>query len=192
MIGTNDFEYIYVEYKQRFIVIANTYIQNKALAEDLVTDSFMYFWENRETIRIEPSEAPAYILTTVRHKCIDALRERQLKLRTQQNIYQRACRDIQVNLETLEECDLAKVLFSNEIEMIFRKSLADMPELSAQVFIAHRFEGQTYEEIARHYNLTVHQVTRRMQYCLKILRDDLGDYLPTSTIFLLLPYIWHK
>lgn len=192
MIGTNDFEYIYVEYKQRFIVIANAYIQNKALAEDLVTDSFMYFWENRETIRIEPSEAPAYILTTVRHKCIDALRERQLKLRTQQNIYQRACRDIQVNLETLEECDLAKVLFSNEIEMIFRKSLADMPELSAQVFIAHRFEGQTYEEIARHYNLTVHQVTRRMQYCLKILRDDLGDYLPTSTIFLLLPYIWHK
>lgn len=192
MIGTNDFEYIYVEYKQRFIVIANAYIQNKALAEDLVTDSFMYFWENRETIRIEPSEAPAYILTTVRHKCIDALRERQLKLRTQQNIYQRACRDIQVNLETLEECDLAKVLFSNEIEMIFRKSLADMPEQSAQVFIAHRFEGQTYEEIARHYNLTVRQVTRRMQYCLKILRDDLGDYLPTSTIFLLLPYIWHK
>ena len=76
--------------------------------------------------------------------------------------------------------------------MIFRKSLADMPELSAQVFIAHRFEGQTYEEIAQHYNLTVRQVTRRMQYCLKILRDDLGDYLPTSTIFLLLPYIWHK
>ena len=74
--------------------------------------------------------------------------------------------------------------------MIFRKSLAEMPELSAQVFIAHRFEGQTYEEIARHYNLTVRQVTRRMQCCLKMLRDDLGDYLPT--ILLLLPYMWHK
>lgn len=190
MIGINDFECIYAEYKQRFIVIANAYIQNKALAEDLVTDSFVYFWENRETIRIEASDAPVYILTTVRHKCIDALRERQSKLRTQQNIYQRACRDILVNLETLEECDLAKLLFSNEIEMIFRKSLSEMPELSAQVFIAHRFEGQTYEEIARHYNLTVRQVTRRMQYCLKILRDDLGDYL--LAIFLLLPYMWHK
>lgn len=45
-ITLEDFERLYSEYKPRFIIIARSYIRNNMAAEDIVTDSFLYFWEN--------------------------------------------------------------------------------------------------------------------------------------------------
>ena len=44
-ITLEDFERLYSEYKPRFIIIARSYIRNNMAAEDIVTDSFLYFWE---------------------------------------------------------------------------------------------------------------------------------------------------
>ncbi|EKC62617.1 hypothetical protein LEA_11750, partial [human gut metagenome] len=41
---------------------------------------------------------------------------------------------------------------------------------------------QTYQEIAQRYNISVRKVTREIQQCLKLLREDLGDYLPLAII----------
>lgn len=46
-ITLEDFERLYSEYKPRFIIIARSYIRNNMAAEDIVTDSFLYFWETR-------------------------------------------------------------------------------------------------------------------------------------------------
>lgn len=61
---------------------------------------------------------------------------------------------------------------------------AEIPELSAQIFIANRFEGHPYQEIAQRYGISVREVTREIQRCLKLLREDLGDYLPWPPHFL--------
>lgn len=185
-----EFDRLYAEYKPRFIIIACSYLRDKVLAEDLVTDCFLYFWENREEICMTSENIPAYILGIVRHKCIDALRERQQHLQTQQQIYRIGLRNIRENLEALEECDLAKILFRQEVEDIFRRRLAEMPELAAQIFIASRFEDKTYQEIARQHNVSVRKVTREIQRCLKLLREDLGDYLPLATM--LFPHLFDK
>lgn len=185
-----EFDRLYAEYKPRFIVIAHSYLRDKVLAEDLVTDCFMYFWEKREEISMNTENIPAYILGIVRHKCIDALRERQQHLQTQQQIYRIGLRNIRENLEALEECDLAKILFRQEVEDIFRRRLAEMPELAAQIFIANRFEDKTYQEIAKQHNISVRKVTREIQRCLKLLREDLGDYLPLAAV--LFPHLFDK
>ncbi len=189
-INMSEFDRLYAEYKPRFIVIANAVLRDKTLAEDLVTDGFLYFWEKRAEIALVADNIPAYILGIIRHKCIDALRERQSRFHAQQHIYQDQLRAIRENLEVLEECDLSKILFHRDVEEIFRRRLAEMPELTAQVFMASRFEELTYEEIAHKYNLSVRQVTRKIQQCLKILRDDLGDYLPLA--LLIASQTWHK
>ena len=137
----------------------------------------MHFWEKREEIVPVTENIPAYILGMVRHKCIDALRTRQQHLMTQQQIYQLEMRSIRENLAALEECDLAKILFRSEV-------------LSAQIFIANRFENQTYQEIAQRYGISVRKVTREIQRCLKLLREDLGDYLPIAV--LLFPHFLDK
>lgn len=91
------------------------------------------------------------------------------------------------NLNALEDCDLAKTLFRQEIEEIFRRRLTEMLELSAQIFIANRFEEMTYQQIADRYGISVRKVTREIQRCLKLLREDLGDYLPV--VLLVFPHL---
>lgn len=177
-----EFDRLYGAYKPRFILIACSYLRDRSAAEDLVTDCFMHFWEKREEIVPTTENIPAYILGMVRHKCIDALRTRQQHLLTHRQIYQLEMRNIRENLAALEECDLAKILFRSEVEEIFRRRLAEMPELSAQIFIANRFENQTYQEIAQRYGISVRKETREIQRCLKLLREDLGDYLPVAIL----------
>lgn len=184
------FDQLYAEYKDRFILIASSYLRDKTSAEDLVTDCYMHFWENRKEICASTKNIPAYILGMVRYKCIDALRRKQQHLQIYQQLYQIHLRNIRENLAALEECDLAKVLFREDVEKIFRRRLAEMPELSAQIFMANRFEDQTYQEIAQRYNIPVRRVTREIQQCLKLLREDLGDYLPLVVI--LFPHIFNK
>lgn len=187
MIDQQHFDTLYSEYKPRFIVIAHSYIRDWVLAEDLVNDSFLCFWEKRAEIFLTDQKIPPYILGIVRHKCIDALRERQTQMQAQQTIYHHGLRNIRANLNALEDCDLAKTLFRQEIEEIFRRRLTEMPELSAQIFIANRFEEMTYQQIADRYGISVRKVTREIQRCLKLLREDLGDYLPV--VLLVFPHL---
>ena len=190
ILDTHEFDRLYSEYKSRFIVIAYALLRDKTLAEDLVTDSFLLLWEKRREIQLSQDEFPAYILGIVRHKCIDALRERQTHLQIQHQMYLRGMRNIRTSLGLLEDCDLSKVLFHKDVEEIFRRRLAEMPELSAQIFIANRFEDQTYQQIAERYGISVRKVTREIQRCLHLLREDLGDYLPV--VMLLLPNLLSK
>lgn len=187
MIDQKHFDTLYAEYKPRFVVIAHSYLRDWDSAEDLVNDSFLSFWERREELLLSTPKIPPYILGILRYKCIDALRERQTQFKAQQTIYNHGLRNIQANLDALEDCDLAKTLFRQEIEEIFRRRLAEMPELSAQIFIANRFEEMTYQQIADRYGISTRKVTREIQRCLKLLREDLGDYLPL--VMMLFPHL---
>lgn len=52
-----EFGRMFVHYRPRFEIIARRYVRNDAVAEDIVSDSFMAFWENRDRIP-PPSRRP--------------------------------------------------------------------------------------------------------------------------------------
>ena len=41
---------LYTLYKDRFVRIAMSYVRDRMAAEDIVTDSYMAFWENRHEL----------------------------------------------------------------------------------------------------------------------------------------------
>ena len=153
-----------------------SYVRNIEQAKDIVSDSFLYVWENRDRISFETRSVQAYILITVKHKCLNALLEQQNKEKIHRHIYHKTSREEQINL--LKDDELTLRLFSREIQEIFQKELSKLPELTARVFVASRLEDQTYQEIAARYGITVRQVTREMQRALASLRVSLKDYLP--------------
>ena len=63
-----EFGELYKRYKARFESFAVGYVQDRLIAEDVVTDAFIYYWENRSRLDAD-CNAAAYILTTIRHKC---------------------------------------------------------------------------------------------------------------------------
>lgn len=174
----DDFGRLYDEFRPRFIEFARGYVKDRLTAEDLVTDSFLYFWENRG--RIDPScNVAAYVFTTLRHKCLNHLRARLVRLRAQSEIEQLEKRVLNENIRSLERCD-PQQLFEGEIERIVRESLAEMPELTRGVFTEQRFRGRSYREVAELFGITERRVGTELEKALGLLRHALRDYLPAA------------
>lgn len=172
---------MYGKYSARFIEIAMSYLQDRMEAEDVVSESFMTFWDSRETAEL-PESLPAYILGIVKHKCLDHLRSRQSSQKRTFNIYEQACMDAKVRI--LQNDSLTQKLFEDEIVTIFERELQKMPPMTASVFYASRVEGKTYKEIAEALGIPVRTVTREIQNGLAAMRRSLKDYLPLAAILL--------
>ena len=179
-----EFGQLYNMYRQRFVIIARRYVRDRMVAEDIVADSFVSFWNNRANI---PSEAnlPAYILTIVKNNCLNWLHAQQIHMRIEQQLQTTQSRLIDSSIRSLESCDPER-LFAVEVQRITADAMSKMPELTKMVFSKSRNEGKTYAEIAEECGISVRQVTSEIQKALAILRNALKDYMPT---FLLALYI---
>lgn len=170
------FNQLFTDYKSRFIHFANTYVGDSMIAEDIAIDSLMYYWENRDNLAPD-SNIPAYILTIIKHKCLNHLQ----RLRTQEDIveYLRNCDLWELNLRiaTLEACNPEK-LFSNELQALVDEGLKTLPEQTRDIFIRSRYNNQTHKEIAESLGISTKSVEFHITKALKVLRVTLKDYFP--------------
>lgn len=180
-ISLQEFTSLYAEYSRRFTDIAFSYLQDRQEAEDVVSESFMTFWNGRENAA-PAQNLPGYILGIVKHKCLDALRSRESSERRCRNIYQQACQDAKIRV--LQNDELTEKLFEDEIIAIFERELAKMPAQTAAIFQASRVEGKTYKEIADSMGIPVRTVTREIQRGLAHLRRSMKDYLPLALLLI--------
>lgn len=179
---TAEFGRLFATWRARFEAIACRYVRSAAVAEDLVSDSFMSFWENRGRI---PADAnlQAYILIIVRNKCLDWLRAQSLHAKIEQEVYELRRRVLAADIRSLQAFNLEEI-FSAEVAAIVRQSLDRLPELTREVFVARRFEELSYKEIAEKYGITVRRVEFELEKAVKQLRVALKDYLPVLLMLL--------
>jgi len=179
---TAEFGRLFATWRARFEAIACRYVRSAAVAEDLVSDSFMSFWENRGRI---PADAnlQAYILIIVRNKCLDWLRAQSLHAKIEQEVYELRRRVLAADIRSLQAFNPEEIL-SAEVAAIVRQSLDRLPELTREVFVARRFEELSYKEIAEKYGITVRRVEFELEKAVKQLRVALKDYLPVLLMLL--------
>ena len=170
------FNKLFSDYKERFVRFAYTYVRDQAVAEDFVIDSLIYYWENRHRLD-ENTNVPAYVLTTIKHKCLNYLRALQVRMRVHNEVGDLQRRVVSENIRSLELCD-PQHLFAGEIEKLVRDCMAEMPELTRQVFTARRIHGKSYREIAAECGITERRVETELEKALGKLREVLRDYLP--------------
>ena len=179
---TAEFGRLFATWRARFEAIACRYVRSAAVAEDLVSDSFMSFWENRGRI---PADAnlQAYILIIVRNKCLDWLRAQSLHAKIEQEVYELRRRVLATDIRSLQAFNPEEI-FSAEVVAIVRQSLDRLPEQPREVFVARRFEELSYKEIAEKYGITVRRVEFELEKAVKQLRVALKDYLPVLLMLL--------
>ena len=73
--------------------------------------------------------------------------------------------------------DPSETLQSNNLEESYRQVLKNMPEKRREVFLASRFEGLKYAEIAEKMGLSQKTVEAHMSAAIKQLREGLKEYL---------------
>lgn len=176
------FNHLFTTYQSRFIHFAYTYVRDWAVAEDLITEAFMYYWENRSSLPGD-SNLPAYILTAVKHKCLNYLQHQQVHEEIAGQLREHAQWALQTRIGTLEDCN-PNELFSQEVRQIVEQTLAKLPEQTRRIFRMSRYENKSHKEIAALVGITTKGVEFHIAKVLRELRNRLKDYFPLFIYFL--------
>ncbi len=171
-------------YKGRFISFANSYVQEFSVAEDFTMEAFMDYWEMREMLQPD-SNVPAYILTLIKHKCLNHLKRKQLQEDVSQRLRTVAEWELNLQISSLEVCEPTE-LFTTEIKEIVNRTLQQLPEQTRRVFLMSRFENKTRKEIADELNMTSKGVEYHISKALTALRVNLKDY------YTILPFLFYN
>ena len=143
-------------------------------AEEIVEDSLLWIWENRETLVIE-SSLNSYLFKMVYRRALNKLAHIDATQRADTRFYE----DMQ---EMLQDTDYYQI---EELAKRIEDAVAALPESYREAFVMHRFRDMSYKEIAETLGVSPKTIDYRIQQALKQLRMDLKDYLP-----LLLPLLF--
>jgi len=119
----------------------------------------------------------SYLYTSVRNACINHIRDNK-KFRS-------SVLDVEIygnDLSTAFEDGLEQ-LETEELAEKIQDALKQLPAKSLEVFKMSRMENMKYKEIAEHLGVTVKTVEAHMSKALRILREELKDYLILWILF---------
>lgn len=143
-------------------------------AEEIVQDSLLWIWENRENLIIEISLS-SYLYKMIYRKALNKLAHIDAAQRADTQFYEEM-------KEMLQDTDIYQI---EELTQQIKDAIANLPESYQEAFVMHRFQDMSYKEIAEILEVSPKTVDYRIQQALKQLRLDLKDYLP-----LLLPILF--
>ena len=172
----NDFSNIFRTSKNGFIQFAYSYLGNMQDAEDVVMESYIQYWENKDKETFQATNIKGYIFTIIRNKCIDVLEERKHLLQKNEELYNHMIGEIELNISSLKGCD-ASELFTSEIEKIVHSTIETLPNRTREIFYERYLEQKPYKTIAENFGITIKGVEFHISKSLNILRKSLKDYL---------------
>jgi RNA polymerase sigma-70 factor, ECF subfamily len=177
------FKRFYIDHHPRLFAFSKKIIDDKETAKDILQEVFFEFWQQRNIIDIKVS-VQSYLFKMLHNKCLNHLRT--LK------IHQKYVAHSEIKLKEAElaffnnDTDGHTSIFFLELELLLEKSIASLPNSCRQIFLLSRKEGLGNKEVAERLNISVRTVENQIYRALKIIKEDLKDYLP------LLPYIFAK
>lgn len=181
IVTSSEFGKLFTEYHPRFVAVACRYVRNAEVAEDIVSDCFISFWEIRNNL-VGDINIPAYILTSVKNRCLNHLNAELRHRQAERNLHSTRQRLLMADIRSLSACD-PDLIFSKEIQILVNKAISQMTPTTRNVFLLSREEGKTYREIADELDITVSRVNFEIRRALDLLRTELKDYLPATLIF---------
>ena len=168
------FEMLFRTYYQPLCNYAFTFLQDKEDAEEIVQSTFLLVWEKRETLAIRTSVKP-YLYAMVRNACLNVIKHEKIKQKYAGE---------EIAMADRSHDSVAHTVASNELEYRIKVAMEELPEQCRMVFKLSRFEELKYAEIAEQLNISVKTVENHMGKALKIMREQLKDYLPLIIVLL--------
>jgi RNA polymerase sigma-70 factor, ECF subfamily len=162
------FEMLFRTYYQPLCHYAYTFVQDHDDAEEIVQSTFLQVWEKKETLEIRTGVKP-YLYAMVRNACLNVIKHEKVK---QQHI----AMEMAVGERSVES--VTRTVMASELEAKIYRAMDALPEQCRLVFKLSRFEELKYAEIAEQLNISIKTVENHMGKALKIMREQLKDFLP--------------
>lgn len=161
------FEELFKEYFKPLSYYAIKLVHDQDSAKEIVHTVFIKLWERRDTISLD-QPIRSYLYTAVHNRCLNYLRDRS-------KFAEQDAGDLEF-LSGLTAPEESKIEES-ETESLINDSINRLPDKCRRIFKMNRFEEKKYSEIADELNISVKTVEGQISKALRILRDELKDYL---------------
>jgi RNA polymerase sigma-70 factor (family 1) len=169
------YEKVFKNYYGRLCNYANTIVKDVNEAEEMVQGTFLALWENRETLLIHTS-VKSYLYRAVHNTCLNRLKH--LKVKQVHSEHYKYVTDVAFE-------STAQNIYGDELQQQINQAIESMPHQCRTVFMLSRFENLTYAEIAAQLKISVKTVDKHMVKALKIMRENLKEYLPILILLFL-------
>lgn len=160
------FNQVFRRYYSPMVRFCIRYVADSDIASEIVQDLFVKLWSNREKISFNTS-FESYMLTSVRNSAITYINKERAHNEVNHRMFS----------EESDNTDPSETLQSNNLEESYRQILKDMPDKRREVFLASRYDGLKYAEIAEKLGISQKTVEAQMTAAIKQLKDGLKPYL---------------
>ena len=156
------FEYIFDTLHDKLLAFAMGYTRDKAIAKDLVQQSFIKLWEKRKDLA-ENTIIPAYMFTVCRNNFIDKYRQDQKKVLLTDKIYLESVLDAEAESEE-------KMLYKKQL---LEQAIEKLPKKCKEVFLLKHKENLRHKEIAAYLEISEKTVEDHVSRAMRMLRNEL-------------------
>lgn len=168
------FKALFRDYFASMCVFAGRYLQDGEMARDVVHDVFCRIWENPSEL-IGVANVKNYLYTSVRNRCLDALRR--------ENIHQRYLEWEQK--EEKESADFFETeMLREEVYRLLDQAIGLLPERSREILIL-KLRGFKNQEIADRLAISLNTVNTLKANAYKVLREQLREKYHLSLLLFL-------
>ncbi len=175
------YKYLYDQYYRKLCRVANFYVKDTFVSENLVGDLIFSIWENREKLEIVES-LNSYLFTSIRNRCFNYLKQAHV----QREVSFTKAQDVQLIYSMQSENDLpVGILIEKELEDKIKLSIDHLPLQTKKVFQLKRSEELSYEEISNQLDISVNTVKYHMKSALQTLRVELASYLISIALIII-------
>ena len=161
------FNLCYDLYYRPLCSFANFFVKQPAVAEEITQNVFLEVWMNREKVPSHTS-VKAYLMTAVKHDCLDYLKHKKIEERY-------AGQYLQSAHDSYE--DIFQELVSRDLQKSLDLAINKLPTHCREIFLMSRYNYIPYKEIAARLNISVKTVENQIGKALKIVRRELDPFL---------------
>ncbi|WP_442590257.1 RNA polymerase sigma factor [Pedobacter sp. AW31-3R] len=154
---------LYYRYINRLMYYVQRTAKSTFLAEDVVHDTFIKVWQNRD--QIDPSRPfEPYLFTIAKRTLLNLLRRARHEVDILSEIRRHALQE-----ENTTELQLEY----NESNLLVNEAIASMSGQVKQTFILCRMEGMSYKQAAETLNVTESTINKHMSKALSLIREHI-------------------
>ena len=160
------FEETFRTYYAQLAGFAYRYVEDYDLAGEITQELFSSIWSKSSSIEIQTS-VKSYLFGAVRNACLNHIKHQRIVRSHSEHV-----------LRVSSEADHSNPVELGELKNKIENALAKLPKKCREIFELSRFENLKYREIADRLNLSQKTVENQMGKALKIMREELANYLP--------------
>lgn len=160
------FDDVYRYYSRPLQHFARSYVHRQTLAEEIVSDSMLKLWDNRQRIRTE-KQIKAFLYIATRNACIDSLRSRRAI----------SIQDLPEDMHDLtgQEPEVYNRILYVELLQQVEEAMDRLPPSQQAVFRKSFLEDKTTDEIANETGMSESSIFTQKSKALTTLRKLLKN-----------------